>query len=385
MKKEFLCGLVTISIFTIFNSCSKIDQQPDDQQLTMQHVGNNKQGVVYIESNDATQNSILSYFQNANGTLTYLATVPSGGAGTGAMLNSQGALAMDETHHWLFAVNAGSNTISSFQIGSEGNLTLVDNVSSNGTTPVSLSVFGDWLYVVNAASGNISGFTIMSDGKLVPIPGSNQYLTSTTAAPGEIHFTHDRHLIVTERSTDKIITFPVTTSGVAGPGLISTSTKPTPYGFGISGNHIVVAHTSNGQPNFSTVSTYKIAAYGSNNAPGGNVLTPASAPMSAGQTNASRVAATKDGSLVYVTNLGSNSISSFAVNFDGSMQVLKNVEAITGTAPADIAFSNNENYLYTINSASHSISQYKKSPNGRLSSIGEIGGLPAYAAGLIAL
>jgi 6-phosphogluconolactonase len=385
MKKEFLCAIVMLAMLTIFNSCRKQAALQDDQQSTNAFSPHDNKGVVFIETNAAPQNAIIAYSQKSNGTLTYLATTPTGGSGTGNVLGSQGALVLDEKHHWLFAVNAGSNTISSFAVDPEGALTLVSTVSSNGIMPVSLSVFGDWLYVVNSASGNISGFTIGTNGSLTLIAGSDQSLTSTTADPGQIQFTPDRHLIVTEKSTDKIMTFPVTTAGVAGPGLISEAAQPTPFGFGIAGNNIVVAHTSHGAANFSTVVTYKIPSYGNNNAPGGNALTTASAPISAGQTNASRVAATRDGKFAYVTNLGSNSISSFSVNINGSLQVVKNVEAITGTAPADIVFDNNENFLYTINTASHTISQYKKSPNGRLSSIGEMGGLPAYAAGLVAL
>jgi 6-phosphogluconolactonase (cycloisomerase 2 family) len=86
-----------------------------------------------------------------------------------------------------------------------------------------------------------------------------------------------------------------------------------------------------------------------------------------------------------VTNTGSNTISSFAVSPDGTMQIMNKIEATTGTAPADVILSNNESFLYTINSGSHTISQYKKSPQAKLNYVGEIGGLPAYATGLVAL
>src|SRR5258705_4391931 len=100
MKKETSCTMAIIVLLTIFSSCSKQDQQQDEQSLTTQKVGNNRQGVIYIESNAAQQNSIIAYLQNSNGSLTYLATTSSGGAGTGAPLGSQGALALDETHQW---------------------------------------------------------------------------------------------------------------------------------------------------------------------------------------------------------------------------------------------------------------------------------------------
>src|SRR5213075_1090387 len=73
MKKETSCTMAIIVLLTIFSSCSK----QDEQSLTTQKVGNNRQGVVYIESNAAQQNSIIAYLQNSNGDLTYLATTSS--------------------------------------------------------------------------------------------------------------------------------------------------------------------------------------------------------------------------------------------------------------------------------------------------------------------
>jgi len=114
-------------------------------------------------------------------------------------------------------------------------------------------------------------------------------------------------------------------------------------------------------------------------------MAPAGSLVTADQTNASRVITTKDGNLAYITNFGSNSISSFKVDFTGNIQIMNKVEATTGGSPTDIVFNNNESFIYTINSFAHTISEYKKSPNGRLSLIGQIGGLPANAAGLAAL
>jgi 6-phosphogluconolactonase (cycloisomerase 2 family) len=381
MKKETSLTITAIVLFTILNSCSKQDQYNDEAALTTQRVGNNRQGVVYTESNAATQNSIVAYLQNSNGTLSYFTTIPTGGAGTGTLLGSQGALALDETHHWLFAVNAGSNSISSFSINNDGTPVIVQTVSSNGTMPVSLSVFGNWLYVVNAGSANISGFFIGTDGKLTYIAGSNQYLSSMSASPAEIEFTMDRHLVVSEKNTNQITTFPVTTSGVAGAGSSASAPMPTPYGFAISGNNIIVAHASGGAANLSTVASYAAPSYLTNTTTASLACT----PICAEQTMASRVVTTSDGSHAYVTNTGSNTISSFIVNPNGTMQTMNKIEATTGTGPADIVLSNNESFLYTINSGSHTISQYKKTPQERLNYIGEIGGLPAYATGLVAL
>lgn len=71
----------------------------------------------------------------------------SGCSGTGKLLGSQGALELDKNNKWLFAVNEGSNSVSSFKVQDDGSLTLAHTEGSKGKTPVSLSVHDNMLYV----------------------------------------------------------------------------------------------------------------------------------------------------------------------------------------------------------------------------------------------
>jgi hypothetical protein len=71
---------------------------------------------VYTESNEAGTNQIFVYQINPEGSLTLQGSTPSGGAGAGAGLGSQRALVLSGDHEWLFAVNAGSNSVSSFKV-----------------------------------------------------------------------------------------------------------------------------------------------------------------------------------------------------------------------------------------------------------------------------
>lgn len=361
-------------------SCSKVNQDKDlvksPSLFENSKAINSRQGFVYTESNDAGQNSILTYFQSSNGKLNFLSTTASGGNGSGTALGSQGALALDDAHHWLFAVNAGSNSISSFSIGDNGSLTLSHTVSSNGTLPVSLTVHDNLLYVVNSTSANISGFTIGAGGTLTWITGSTQPLSAVTAAPAQIGFKPGgQYLVVTEKMTNKITTFPVNTSGVAGAGSSITSANATPFGFDFSGsNYAIVTEAAGGALNASTVSSYSAGA--------NTALV--SGPVNANQTAACWAVVTSDGKYAYVTNTGSNTISSFSISSSGNVQVLSKVAATTGGAPIDITFSGNEFYLYTINGTSHSISEFKKGGNTSLKSIGQVTGLPANAVGLVA-
>ena len=119
----------------------------------------------------------------------------------------------------LFAVNAGSNTISAFHVAANGSLTLAGQTSSDGVFPFSLTMHGNELYVLNTDSASIAGFTFNSAGALTPIPGSIQKLTSD-AMPGlsrQIGFDNTgKVLIVTLLMPSEIDTFAVGASGAAG-------------------------------------------------------------------------------------------------------------------------------------------------------------------------
>ena len=103
----------------------------------------------------------------SDGTLSGPVSYPTGGTGTGGGLGSQGAIILDGDD--LYAVNAGSNSITRFSVHRSG-LEWEATVPSGGTMPISLTVHGHLLYVLNGgAPTNITGFDTHGDG-LAPIP-----------------------------------------------------------------------------------------------------------------------------------------------------------------------------------------------------------------------
>jgi 6-phosphogluconolactonase len=91
-------------------------------------------GAVYTLSNSPAGNAVLAFPRAANGSLGAPVPYPTGGNGTGAGLGSQGAVVLSKTRHELFAVNAGSNSVSLFSVTNDG-LELESTVPSGGTTP----------------------------------------------------------------------------------------------------------------------------------------------------------------------------------------------------------------------------------------------------------
>src|SRR5947209_15705137 len=106
-------------------------------------------GAVYTLMNLTSGNAVAVFARAADGTLSAAGSVATGGTGTGAGLGSQGALALSDDGRWLFAVNAGSNDVSVFDVGPVG-LALASRTASGGTLPISLTVHGHVLYVLNA-------------------------------------------------------------------------------------------------------------------------------------------------------------------------------------------------------------------------------------------
>jgi 6-phosphogluconolactonase len=127
---------------------------------------------VYTISNPDGANTVAAYERNAEtGELTFRATYPTGGMGTGSVIDSQSPLIVNAEGTFLYVVNAGSNNISVMAIGEDGSLELVGApVASRGVAPASLALHGDLLYVANKGDGatppNYTGFRVNADGTL---------------------------------------------------------------------------------------------------------------------------------------------------------------------------------------------------------------------------
>jgi 6-phosphogluconolactonase len=335
---------------------------------------------VYTSTNQAGGNEILDYRRAANGTLTYNASYATGGNGTGGGLGNQyGIILTDgEDDAVLLAVNAGSNSISSFKVTGNG-LQLKSTVSSGGMRPVSITQHDDIVFVLNAGgTGNISGFKL-DDNKLTAIPNSTRPLSSAASNAAEVAFVNNgRVLVVTERATNKIITYTVNEWGMPGTMHSITSANTTPFGFDAGSNgNIFVSEAAGGAAGASTLSSYHVNNNG--------IITLVSGPVGAGQSAACWVVLTGNGKYAYTTNTANNNLSNFNVNRNtGSISVNTAIAATAGMGPIDAALSNNSKYLYVLNGGSHSISAYAVANNGALNNVQTVTGLPIGTNGLAA-
>ena len=79
----------------------------------------------------------------------------------------------------IYVSNTADATVSSFAVGFDGTLTLIDPLSATtGAGPRDMAVTRDgrFFYVLNEAAGSIGDYRIASDSSLVSLPGSNNAL-----------------------------------------------------------------------------------------------------------------------------------------------------------------------------------------------------------------
>ena len=387
---------ITVFAVTLFSlaACQKEknnlaltqDGESDELSLNTSHRdieegagGGNKH--VYTLSNQTAGNAVLDYKRASNGTLTFNASYPTGGTGTGGGLGNQGAVILSDgdDDNVLLAVNPGSNSISSFKIAGNG-LQLKSTVSSGGMRPVSITMHDDIVYVLNAGgSGNISGFKLGNNSKLTAIANSTRPLSSTASGAAQVSFVREgKVLVITEKATNKIITYTVNEWGIPGTMHSITSANATPFGFDAKSNgNIFVSEAAGGAAGASTLSSYHVDNNGT--------ISLAAGPVGANQSAACWVVITNNSKYAYTTNTASNNLSTFNVNTNtGSINVNTSIAATTGTGPIDAALSNNSKYLYILNSGSNTVGVYAVANNGNLSAVQTVTGLPAGANGLAA-
>lgn len=335
-------------------------------------------GAIYTMTNSATGNAIQEYERAGDGTLTFGGAFPTRGLGTGTGLGSQGAITLSSDGRWLFAVNAGSNEISSFAV-QPNQLTLVDKVTSEGSDPISLTFSQGLLYVLNAGNGgNITGFLVSSDGHLSHIQGSTRFLSNrgvgSAPSPEEISFNPNGELlVVTEKGSNLIDTYPVI-NGLALEPQIHASSGPAPYGFGFSKNNtLIVSEAAQ-----SAASSYKVSD--------DNFKVINSSVLDQ-QAAACWLVVTANGGFAYVANAASGTLSGYRISSNGSLSLL-NVDGITGVTgsgshPIDMGLSNDNSFLYVLDSGTQMISAFKVNADGSLAFIADINA-PAGASGLAA-
>jgi DNA-binding beta-propeller fold protein YncE len=245
---------------------------------------------VFVATDSVAGNKVVAYDRSGDGSLTMAASYATGGRGgtlSGSVVDhtaSQGALAYDRQSGLLYAVNAGSNTITTFAAAGD-RLIRRQVISSGGDFPVSIAVHGNLVYALNARDGgSIQGY-LQAAGVLIPVPSWHRALgldpnqtPEFTSTPGQVAFTPDgsRLVVTTKNGANTVDVFRVGPS--AKPTITSLpGTVPFAVSFDAAG-HLAVAEAGP-TPSRPSASTATTASRGSTPSPPARQL-PAGSPRS---------------------------------------------------------------------------------------------------------
>jgi len=291
-------------------------------------------GAVYTQTNDPNGNTVQRFARGAGGSLIPAGTFRTGGAGLATLGGRQGAVALSGDGRSLYAVNAGSDSVSVFRV-SHRRSELAGVVPARGVAPTSVAEAHGRVYVLNSGgTPNVVAFQRWFDGSLKPIPGGSRDLAAGAAGAAQVSVTPDgRSLVVSERLSNRLETLPLDRFGRPGAPVITSSSGAVPFGFGITQHGTIVVSEAGA----STVSSYRAGASGS--------LRTITASLGVGSGAACWVAVSPSGRFAYTGN-ASGSISGFAIDREGGLSPLTTTALLS--SPRDLAFDASGRYLYVV-------------------------------------
>ncbi len=347
----------------------------------VQAAGASGVGAVFAMTNATIDNRIIGYRRGADGRLERRSEISTRGNGIGVDLDTQNGLQLSADHRYLYAVNAGSDTISVFAVNG-ARLTFLQQIFA-GDQPNSLTLHGNLLYVLDGsvAGNGIRGFRVGANGRLSPLRDSFRALSSPIAVPGIVQFSQNgRVLLVTHKVTNVLVppariidAFTVGRDGLASAApVINQSLGLRPFALAVRADGtVVVVEAFNAAPGRTAVSSYRLSANGR--------LTGISRSVRNQQTDGCWVVITKNGRYAYIANFGSGTISSYRVSGNGDLTLIAGNDEFLGATsqPVDLALSADSRFLYLLLRGTGAVAAFRVRNDGSLQALGQVtGGLP---------
>jgi 6-phosphogluconolactonase (cycloisomerase 2 family) len=344
-------------------------------------------GAVFVQTNEPNGNRIVVFDRGGDGRLSRAGAVSTGGNGAFAApgtvsdtLASQDSLVYDDEHDLLFAVNAGSDSLSVFRV--QGNrLRLTDVDPSGGDFPASVAVHDDLVYVLNAGgTGIVQGFRIQGN-HVEPLAGSARSLglantdpPNFLTSPGQVGFTPDgqKLIITTKASRSTIDIYRVRQNGrLSETAVVNTSATPVPFAFTFHPSGRLVM----GEAGTSSVTTYTI----------GRDRTLAD-PQSLSDNQMALCWIVEARGFYYVSNTASDNLSGYRIDADGTPSLIgpTGIVATTGAGPIDMATAAGGRFLYAQTGVAGTVEEYRVNHDGSLTKLGVVTGLPVGQEGIAA-
>lgn len=335
------------------------------------------EGAVYVQTNEP-QNAVVVFRRGADGTLTRAETHETGGAGDDhPHLTSQGSVTLTGDGRHLLVTNAASHDVTVFAVGDAGDLVALGRTPA-GAAPKSVTEHAGTVYVLATGTPAVNGFRL-TDGGLEAMDGGEHALAAG-ADPAQVGFSGDGSaVLVTERGTDSITSFPAGGGGDLGAGQTIASSGPTPYGFACtSDGTLVVTEAFRAQKGAAAASSYTLD---------GATVTPVTRSAGNGRSEICWAVVTPDGAYAFTTNFADGAVSRYAVGAGGALTLDDAAAGVTVDGRPglrDEVLSAGGEYLYAIDADAGAIYGWAVGAGGALSAVGSWDGLPATVAGLAA-
>ncbi|HXG92124.1 MAG TPA: beta-propeller fold lactonase family protein [Blastocatellia bacterium] len=342
---------LSLLAFSLIESHGSIDSAP---QYQSRETASTARSFVYTITNASDANSIAAYSRNAEtGELTFIGTFPTGGRGTGAIVDSQSPIVANADGTRLYAVNTASNDISVMAIRDDGSLELIGSpVPSNGIAPASLALFDDLLYVTNKGNGsttaNYTGFRLNAD-ELMPVRRSTVEL-SIGDNPGHILFNPSGDVVIGTRISGRAIdSFIVRRNSRKYGRLRPVATlRDQPGPFGAAFNPAADSQLIVSSVRLPGAASYRVFSDGA--------IVPVNAVGNAPERAACWVTVHPDGQFAWVANTPSNSLSLYTINRDGSLRLeATRSTAAFGRLPFEMAIDRAGRFLYVLHVGTQNI------------------------------
>ena len=325
---------------------------------------------VFVQTDNVKGNQVVVYDRATDGTLTEAGAYNTGGLG-GALegsvvdhLASQGGLAYDGADGLLYAVNAGSDTISVFAVIGD-RLALRQVLSSGGAFPVSIAVGDGVVYVLNGLEGgSLQGFTVAA-GRLTAIPGSDRALgldaTATpqfTHTPGTVAFSPDgtRLIVTTKANGNDVDVFAVSPGGaLSATPVVNQLPGTVPFAVAFDKHeHLILAESAGFLASFQVEPSGIIEQLDQ---------------VESGQVATCWVVEARG--RFYTSNPGSASLSAFQSSAHGQLLTLLG-DTPTDGGTVDAIAAQNGHFLYVQTGAAGIVDEFAVEDSGALSKVGSI-------------
>ncbi|TDA48903.1 lactonase family protein [Burkholderia pyrrocinia] len=384
---KLITRCVAVFSAVTFAACGGVDR--DEQQVS-------NANRLFTQTNES-DNAVLVFSRNQDGTLSPATRVSTGGRGTNGenflmggkvepdSLASNHSVIVTSDQRYLFVVNSGDATVSTFSLDLGTRMPRLMRVSATGgERPTSLAYSNGILYVTHqTGEQQLRAYRVESNGVLTQIGAYT--VVQANALPTSVTTSPDGTAVVVNvpfagpggAELNRIVTFPVQSDGRLGAALSISSQSPVPFGglFARDGlKSVFVSANASGSLNTYTLSR--------------STLQSLSGPVVSGENAACWIAITPDNRFVYVGN-GAGTVSSYSLDANGRAALLNAVAAlepaVNGQATSlagDSWISPDGKYLYQGYLGADKVVAYAIESEGSLRKLGE---QPAHTASGVSL